>query len=582
MKLFTEILKYRHRTVLSIFAYMLFFNWFLSGFAQTNKALVEQVNKQGEAYILIKLPKDKKTQYRLNKIVSIDRSSISKDYAYAYVSKNRLDDFQKLGLEYRLQTHPSLKLAASMCADLSGVKNWNCYPTYQQYLDLMSEFATNYPNLCLLDTIGTSTDGRLVLSVKISDNVGQNEEEPAFFYSSTMHGDEVTGYVLMLRFIDYLLSNYQTDAEIKKLIDNTEIWINPLANPDGTYASGNTDITGATRYNANGYDLNRNFPDPSDGEYPGGTRQKETQDMMNFMAAKHFVLAANFHGGAEVVNYPWDTWSTRHADDNWYINISRAYADTAHIYNSAYMTDLNNGITNGYDWYSINGGRQDYHNYYLHSRETTIELSSAKMPDAASLPDYWNYNYRSLLNYINQVHYGIYGKITDTEGNPVKAKLYIENHDKDSSEVYSNPENGMYYRMIAAGTYTLNFSAPGYSPVVKSNISIAENEQLRLDITMEKNSTAVYEINKDRLQIKTINNPFTNQLNINLYLEKSAGNISVALYNLSGQKQTEVRFDNLPKGDNYLTLNTSGLSQGYYLLKIGTENSELSTKLVKN
>jgi murein tripeptide amidase MpaA len=109
-----------------------------------------------------------------------------------------------------------------------------------------------------------------------------------------MHGDEVTGYVLMLRLIDYLLSNYQTDARIKKLIDSTEIWINPLANPDGTYAAGNTDISGATRANANGYDLNRNFPDPESGEYPGGTRQKETQDMMNFMQKINLYLQLIF------------------------------------------------------------------------------------------------------------------------------------------------------------------------------------------------------------------------------------------------------------------------------------------------
>ncbi|MCK7536337.1 MAG: hypothetical protein MZV63_37830 [Marinilabiliales bacterium] len=85
--------------------------------------------------------------------------------------------------------------------------------------------------------------------------------EPEVFYTSTIHGDETAGFILMLRLADYLLKNYNTDSRVKDLVDNLEIWINPLANPDGTYRSGNY-IISPVRFNANGYDLNRNFPDP--------------------------------------------------------------------------------------------------------------------------------------------------------------------------------------------------------------------------------------------------------------------------------------------------------------------------------
>ena len=53
----------------------------------------------------------------------------------------------------------------------------------------------------------------------------------------------------MLRLADYLLKNYQTKHRVRNLVDNLEIWINPLANPDGTYRTGNI-ITSPTRYNA--------------------------------------------------------------------------------------------------------------------------------------------------------------------------------------------------------------------------------------------------------------------------------------------------------------------------------------------
>jgi len=93
--------------------------------------------------------------------------------------------------------------------------------------------------------------------------------------------------------------------------------------------------------------------------------------MMNFMKQHNFILSANFHEGAELVNYPWDTWNYLHADDEWFNNISRQYADTVHFWSAPYYTDYftdeNNGITNGYAWYQAIGSRQDYVTYFLHA-----------------------------------------------------------------------------------------------------------------------------------------------------------------------------------------------------------------------
>jgi hypothetical protein len=187
-----------------------------------------------------------------------------------------------------------------------------------------------------------------------------------------MHGDETGGFILMLHLADYLLKNYSINEKVKNLADNLEIWINPLANPDGTYSSGNT-ISSPVRYNANGYDLNRNFPDPFT---PNTVKQKETLDMIKFMRKHKFVLSVNFHSGSEVVNYPWDRWLSKfHADDSWFNEISRAYADTVHVYaGPAYMNFLDNGVTRGALWYIVYGGRQDFMTWELHGREVTIEI----------------------------------------------------------------------------------------------------------------------------------------------------------------------------------------------------------------
>ncbi|HRS53620.1 MAG TPA: M14 family zinc carboxypeptidase, partial [Bacteroidales bacterium] len=399
------------------------------------------------------------------------------DIVYAYANKFEFTRFLEYEYDYTILSAPSSLVKVNMISKITkeDKQNWDFYPTYQAYENMMKQFAIDYPNICSLYCIDTLPSGRLLLAVKISDNVNLDEDEPEFFYTSSIHGDELTGYVLTLRLIDYLLSNYGLDTDIKNIIDNTEIWINPLANPDGTYAGGNNTVSGATRYNANGVDLNRNYPDAANGPHPDYMSwQPETKAFMNFADSRHFVISANFHGGAEVFNYPWDVWPQLHADDNWWQLVAREYADTIHKYaSSGYFTDQNNGITNGYSWYSITGGRQDYMNYFKQCREATIEISSDKIPPTSQLNSYWNYNYRSMINYLKQVNYGLRGKITDAcTGAGVKANVFINSHDKDNSNVYSYLPSGQYYRPLYQGNYDVIYTAIGYEPTVIQNVNI--------------------------------------------------------------------------------------------------------------
>ena len=362
---------------------------------------------------------------------------------------------------------------------------WDSYPTYAQYDSLMQSFKKLYPSLCHLDTIGTSVNGKLVLALKISKNADIDEDKPEVFYSSTMHGDETGGFVLMLRLSDYLLKNYNLNTRVKTLVDNLEIWINPLANPDGAYKSGGiiSPLT-SVRFNANGVDLNRNFPDPIT---PNTIRQKETLDMIKFMRKHKFVLSANFHSGSEVVNYPWDRWLYKlHADDSWFNSISRSYADTAHIYGGpAYMNFLNNGVTRGGAWYLIYGGRQDFITGELHGREVTIELDDQYVTPASQLNLLWQNNWRSLLGYLENALYGIHGLVRSINSNvPVPAKVFISGHDKDNSQVYSDTLTGSFVRFLSPGSWNLTFTATGYQPLLISNVIVTAGQKTDLIVDM--------------------------------------------------------------------------------------------------
>jgi len=423
---------------------------------------------------------------KLTRIISID--NVQNKTVFAYANEKEFQNFLKLGYSYQILPNPSSLVEAKMASSREQMRNWDSYPTYDAYVSMMYQFAEDYPNLCEVESIGNTVNGRELLFAHISDNIESEEDEPEFMYTATMHGDELVGYVLMLRLIDYLLSNYGTDTQVTNLVNNLDIRINPLANPDGTFAGGNNTVNGAIRYNGNNIDLNRNFPDPEDGDHPDGNDwQPETVAMMNLADEHHFVLSANLHSGAEVVNYPWDTWQRRHADDDWWQTIAHQFADTAQGNSPyGYMTMLDDGTTNGYDWYSISGGRQDFMNYFEHCREMTLELSDTKMLPANELPDYWNFTKDSFLLYMGNALYGVRGVVTDENGNPLDALITVLNHDIDNSEVITDPEIGDYHRFLYPGNYDLQISAFGYLPQTFENINITMNDCLVLNAQLSQ------------------------------------------------------------------------------------------------
>jgi hypothetical protein len=442
--------------------------------------------------------------------------------------------------------------------NMNQALEWDKYPTYSQYDSIMRSFKTLYPGLCHLDTIGKSIYGKLILALKISDNAAIDEDEPEVFYSSSIHGDETGGFVLMLRLADYLLKNYQTSNRVKNLVNNLEIWINPLANPDGTYKTGNI-ISSPTRYNANGIDLNRNFPDPVT---PDTKQQKETLDMMKFLDSHRFVLSANFHSGSEVVNYPWDRWLSKfHADDSWFNNISRAYADTVHVYSGpAYMNDLDNGVTRGAVWYIIYGGRQDYVTYGLQGREVTIELDDQFVTPAAQLSVLWQNNWRSLLGYLENALYGIQGLVLNASTSaPVPSKIFISGHDKDSSQVYSDTLSGSFRRFLSPGSWDLTFSAKGFDDTTIRNIVVFARQKTELivnmvplitDIDTTIPATPVLYPNPTSYELKVI-------LPLNL-----VGIVNIRIYSESGMLLSD--YDMPAQQSVPLPLDIKGLAGGTY------------------
>ena len=500
----------------------------------------------------------------LTQLVSID--SYKNNIVRAYISKKQLVQFLKLGIDFII-IEPSQK-PITLKSTQSNIWNWDQYPTNAEYIAIMDSFAKAYPKLCKIMNIGNSVNSRKILFVRINSDT--TIAKPSVMYSSTIHGDETTGFVLMLRLTEYLLKNYKNDSLVSHLIDSLDIWINPLANPDGTYFNG-SDIWSATRNNANGADLNRNFPDPVTGSHPDGMAyQPETNAMMSLMQQKHFVLSANFHGGSEVVNYPWDSKANNHPDANWFKNISKEYADSAQNFGrSEYFTDVSNkGFTDGYAWYTVYGGRQDYITNFRQGREVTIELDETKTTPEVQLNNLWNYNYRSLLHYLEQGMYGIHGLVNDSLGNPVYAKILILSHDDASSFIYSDSISGAFYRLINEGNYSLQFSADGYKTKTIENVVVANKQTTYLNIQLDKGQ------DKDNLIESTSYsnfNVYPNPCSRNFYIncKNNSNSINIEIFDVYGRCIQKSYFKNLLN-----PIEIKSLPKGLFLIKLSSDNSK--------
>lgn len=496
---------------------------------ETHKQKAEKYLKEKDE-VCFTFKASNKTQFNaLSKIISIGHKHVDEDAleVEAYANSKTFQQFLEYNIPYSVKAEdnellfdPHLSGQSPQAISKYG-KNaaiaagwdvtWDAYPTYTEYVNKMTYYANTFPSICSLENIGTTKNGRALLVLKISDNVTMEEAEPEFFYTSSMHGNEIAGFPLMIRLIDYLLNNYGTNTEVTNLVNATEIYINPSANPDGTYGNtGSITINSPTRSNANGQDLNRNYPDHenigriNEGagntsrlhvNSTGGVYELETTAFMNFEASKDFVLSANFHGGTELVNYPGDNTFTQHADHNYYEYISVEYATHAQNASDAlgdtnYMTVDEDqgtypspGVTHGASWYTVYGGRQDYMTYYRHAKEVTIELSNVKFINGAQLPNLWEFNKQAFLDYIKQANYGFQGTVSDASGNPIAAKISITGHDFNNSWVNSSRTLGDYYRLIEAGTYNVTYEANGYTPQT-INITVTNNTKTIQNVTL--------------------------------------------------------------------------------------------------
>lgn len=196
---------------------------------------------------------------------------------------------------------------------------------YTETISELDKLATDYPNLVKRISIGKSLEGRELAGVRISSG-GEDDSRPTAVFVGCHHAREHLSVEVPLKIAKYLTSQYSTNSRVKSLLDEVEVWIVPMVNPDGA----EYDIaTGSYRYwrknrrnngdGTFGVDLNRNYGGSGFGgpgsstttssdiyHGPEAFSEPETQAVRDFVRArKRATVLLTFHTFSELVLWPW-------------------------------------------------------------------------------------------------------------------------------------------------------------------------------------------------------------------------------------------------------------------------------------
>jgi hypothetical protein len=194
-----------------------------------------------------------------------------------------------------VQDFPTGKYARWMA---NGQNWWNLTWVYNRTDAIISENS----DIAKKMVIGHSVQGRDIVAVSIGSGTRN------VIMDGSIHGNEKTGTFACLRIAELLASYYRSDLGWKLALSEYTIIIIPVINPDGFVAN--------TRENANGVDLNSQFPPD------GTTTEPEAWALRNLMGNYTPSVYINMHEGwywypSELFygNYESGTGKTQTIDD---------------------------------------------------------------------------------------------------------------------------------------------------------------------------------------------------------------------------------------------------------------------------
>lgn len=447
------------------------------------------------------------------------------------------------------------------------------YPSITEVNASMSAVVAAHPDIARMEQIGTSVQGRQIYAVIVSDNVNQEEAEPEIRITGNIHGDEKCGGMTALNFLEVLTDNYGTSDMCTYVVNNSELWIISVVNPDG-YVSNN-------RYNANNIDLNRDFSYQNPSSYWQGPESRAIRDITmpewpsqsNF--THPFATGLSFHGGAECVNTVWNYSASATIQDLEFITAqANAYANHPAI--TAYYNPWDIWIP-GADWYPTEGDVNDWSYGEVGTVDHTIENSNDKSP--ADWPGVASANYMPVLEFCITSTYGVYGTVTGGGGTPLDALIEVEMVDGyDSTPLRfcrNDVADGGYSKALVPGTYNIVATVAGMGSQSQNNVTVGAGEMVPVNFIF---GTGIENSSSNGLFIRISSSPNPVSAACIISLPDTGVEGCLKIYDISGRTVYE---RNIPAGVVSQMFNAgSVLPAGVYQMRYTSNGLSASTRMV--
>lgn len=495
----------------NIFSFLTFLLFSIGLFAQSD-VVVRINNPSSNNLEFIKSNKLEITAFKENEFIDI------------MLNPNWIQKLNENNIQYKItQTHEQNIINLGNNKGIAG------YRTYDDVVEELQQIVEDYPDICSLHDIGDSK-GKIyfesgmtnyedyqheVWMLKISDNVTESEDEPAVYYFGAHHAREPISTEVVMGVINHLVEGYNNDDEITSMINEAEIYLVPIVNPDGHEVVldqlntnwrkniSDNDENGILDYNSgspDGVDPNRNYAwewggDGSSGDLTAETyrgleafSEPETQAIRDLLANHHFTSGISYHSYSELVLWPYAYSESAVAPDHEALEeLGNEMALTIPkiVGSGNYTPDQAN------DLYPAAGVTGDYcygeHGIF----HILIELAQEFIPPAPQVPAIVNDNIEAAMIVLNRTNkQTLRGHVYDSETiEPVVATVSVEGVDGTQNfrkPYQSNADFGSYYRLLTAGEKVVTFSAYGYISQTFDDVVILEEEANILDVYLEK------------------------------------------------------------------------------------------------
>jgi len=190
--------------------------------------------------------------------------------------------------------------------------------------DELEAIEDEFPDIATLYDIGESLEGRPLYMMRLSGAKNEEGSVPGIIFLATHHAREHLSTEVALYLLQFLAENYGTDPNVTELIDEREIWIMPMVNPDGadhdvqdpSYKWWRKNRRANDKGKVHGVDLNRNYGYKWGGAGASSSRssqtyrgpeafsEPETQAIRDFLQEReNITILLSYHTFSELILY---------------------------------------------------------------------------------------------------------------------------------------------------------------------------------------------------------------------------------------------------------------------------------------